>query len=161
MKNLIFVRHGKAEDHGHMISDFERSLTTKGKTISRTMALALKEREPEPGIFISSPAFRALETAIIFAESFGVEPDKVILNSKLYYNMSYQILPEILQLVPEECNSVILFGHNPAFTEIPDILCTEGSGFMSKSAIVGITFNSKTWSGIKRNSGKIKYFLKH
>jgi phosphohistidine phosphatase SixA len=34
MKRLIFVRHGKAEDGSPEISDFERSLTLKGKVIS-------------------------------------------------------------------------------------------------------------------------------
>ncbi len=41
MKKLIFVRHGKAEDESPEISDFERSLTLKGKVISRLMAQKL------------------------------------------------------------------------------------------------------------------------
>ena len=42
MKKLIFVRHGKAEEESG-ISDFERSLTLKGKVISGLMALKLAE----------------------------------------------------------------------------------------------------------------------
>ncbi|HEX7493785.1 MAG TPA: histidine phosphatase family protein, partial [Bacteroidales bacterium] len=67
MKKLIFIRHGKAEDPVHEISDFERSLTLKGKIISRLMAQRLMEKEKSPGIIVTSPAFRALETAFIFA----------------------------------------------------------------------------------------------
>ena len=33
MKKLIFVRHGKAEDDSPEISDFERSLVSKGKLV--------------------------------------------------------------------------------------------------------------------------------
>ena len=89
MKKLIFVRHGKAEDPAPEISDFERSLTMKGKIISKLMAQKLREKENSPGIIITSPAFRALETAFIFAEEFGIEPEKIIINSKLYYKMNF------------------------------------------------------------------------
>ena len=42
MKRLILIRHGKAEDGTSEISDFERSLTEKGKVIAHHMALRLK-----------------------------------------------------------------------------------------------------------------------
>ena len=49
------------------ISDYERSLTLKGKIISRLMGKKLREMEKSPVTIITSPAFRALETALIFA----------------------------------------------------------------------------------------------
>ena len=45
MKKLIFVRHSKAEEPSPDFSDFERSLTTKGKTLANTMALRLRKRK--------------------------------------------------------------------------------------------------------------------
>ncbi len=75
MKKLIFVRHGRAEEPTSMIPDFERSLTTKGKNISEQMAAILKTKEKDPGVFITSPAFRALETALVFARVFEINPD--------------------------------------------------------------------------------------
>ncbi len=46
MKKIIFVRHGKSRRAVlEMITDFERSLTLKGKNISEQMAMKLKERE--------------------------------------------------------------------------------------------------------------------
>lgn len=160
MKKLIFVRHGKAEDPAAEISDFERSLTLKGKSISKQMARKLKETEKSPGIFISSPAFRALETAIIFAKEFGIEPEKIILDSKIYYKMDYNYLPELLALAGENSDTITLFGHNPAFTGIADSLCKEGCDFMPKSGVIGISFNIKSWSEIKYNTGKMEFYLK-
>ncbi len=81
MKKIIFVRHGRAEDQASEFSDFERSLTTRGKVISKQMAKWFREKESKPGILISSPAFRALETAIIFAEEYGIKPDNIIMDS--------------------------------------------------------------------------------
>lgn len=160
MKRLIFVRHGKAEDESHEISDFERSLTLKGKVVSRLMARELLEKEKSPGIIMTSPAFRALETALIFAEEFGIRYEDIILNNNIYNKMSFQILPAILSSINEEAVTLTLFGHNPSFTQIANILSREGCDFIPKSGIVCITFNITTWSEIGRNNGKMEYFLK-
>jgi len=160
MKRLILIRHGKAEDESSEISDFERSLTLKGKVIAGLMAHKLLEKEKSPGVFLTSPAFRALETALIFAGKFGINADNVIMNSDLYNRMSFQNLPAILSTINEETETVSMFGHNPSFTQIANMLCKEGCDFMPKTGIVCISFNIRIWSEIGRNNGKMEYFLK-
>lgn len=160
MKKLIFVRHGRAENQPLGISDFERSLTTKGKVISKTMAQRFREREPDPGLFITSPAFRALETAFIFAEEFGIKYEKILLASFLYFNVNIKSLLEMLKKIDDEINIITLFGHNPSFTEIPDRLSRKGCEFLTKTSIACISFKVKKWSDIKPDSGKTEYFLK-
>jgi phosphohistidine phosphatase len=160
MKKLIFIRHGKAEDESPEISDFERSLTLRGKVISRLMARKLMEKEKSPGILLTSPAFRALETALIFAGEYGINADNVIMNSNLYYRMSLQNLPAVLSVISEDTEVVTLFGHNPSFTQIANNLSKEGCDFIPKNGVVCISFNIMTWSEIGRNNGKMEYFLK-
>jgi len=72
MKKLIFVRHARAEDPTTGITDFDRSLTAKGKVISQQMARRFREKENNPGLMITSPAFRAIDTAFIFANELGL-----------------------------------------------------------------------------------------
>ena len=160
MKKIVFVRHGRAEDQSSEISDFERSLTGKGKVISGFMAKAYKEKESYPGQIITSPAFRALETALIFAREFDIKPEMIRLESDLYNNDDFKILTEILKSISDEENTTTLFGHNPAFTQMADRMAAKGCEFMTKSSIVCISFNVKTWNLIKPDSGKIEYFLK-
>lgn len=160
MKKLIFIRHGKAENQTTEISDFERSLTLKGKYVSRLMAKKLKEKEKSPGIFLTSPAFRALETALIFAGEFGMNADTVVMNSNLYSRMSLKYLSEILSGINEQADTVTMFGHNPSFSDIANSLSREGNDYIPKSGIVCISFNIKTWSELGRNNGKLEYFLK-
>lgn len=160
MKKLIFVRHGKAEDESSEISDFERSLTLKGKVISRLMARNLMEKAKSPGIILTSPAFRALETALIFAGEYGINAGQIIMNSNIYYKMTLNNIPLILAGISEETEVVTLFGHNPSFTQIANSLSKEGCEFIPKSGIVCISFKVRTWSEIGRNNGKIEYFLK-
>jgi phosphohistidine phosphatase len=159
MKKLIFVRHGKAEEESSGISDFERSLTLKGKVISGLMAQQLAEKEKSPGTIVTSPAFRALETALIFAGEYGLSADKIVLNSDIYFKMNLKNLTGILSGISKDEETVTLFGHNPSFTELADSLSKEGCDFIPKSGIVCISFNVVTWSDIGRNAGKLEYFL--
>lgn len=160
MKKLIFVRHGRAEDPSFEFSDFERSLTGKGKSICKTMAQKLKDKESTPGLMITSPAFRALETAYIFGKEFRIDLEKVVISSNLYYKMNYLFLQETLSTINEEIDTVTLFGHNPSFSEIANSLSKTGCDFIPKTGIVGISFNVNSWSEIRKNSGKIEYFIK-
>jgi phosphohistidine phosphatase len=160
MKKIVFVRHGRAENLSSEITDFERSLTIKGKAISRFMANRFREKEKDPGLLFTSPAFRALETAFIFASVFGIRSEKIRIESNLYYNASLNTLFEILNGISEEPDIITLFGHNPSFTEMPDRLCREGCEFLTKTSIVCISFQTKIWSGIRPDSGRVEYFLK-
>jgi phosphohistidine phosphatase len=160
MKKIVFVRHGRAEDASPDITDFERSLTIKGKVISKKMAQYYKEREADAGLFYSSPAFRALETAMIFAREFDRDMESIIMVSDLYYRANLNTLLKILQKVNDEIKIITLFGHNPAFTEMPDRLCRDGCEFMTKTSIACISFSTKTWDGIKPDTGKLEYFIK-
>jgi len=157
---MILIRHGKAEEGSSEISDFERSLTLRGKVISRFMAQKLLEKEKSPGIILTSPAFRALETALIFAGEFGINAENVIMNSNIYYRMTLQNLPEILNAINNTVETVTLFGHNPSFTQIANGLSKEGCDIIPKSGIVCISCNITKWSEISRNKGKLEYFLK-
>lgn len=160
MKRLIFVRHGRAEEASALFPDFERSLSIKGKVVSEQMANLLAEKENNHGIFISSPAFRAYETALIFARVFKVNADDIIIRSSLYSHGSLSTFTELIEKLPDEISTIYLFGHNPAFTEIPDRLSKGGCDFMPKSGIVCLSFKTDAWNGIIHEKGKIEYFLK-
>ena len=159
MKKIIFVRHGRAEEKSSEITDFERSLTLNGKAVSRMMAARFKKTEHDPGLFITSPAFRSLETAFIFALEFNNRPEEVRIESDLYEKVNMNVLLELLASLKEEINTVTLFGHNPAFTEMADRLAEEGCEFMTKTSIVCLSFRAASWPEIKPSNGHIEYFL--
>lgn len=160
MKKLIFVRHGRAEEPEEGISDFERSLTGKGKIISAQMATLLRQKEDDKCIFISSPAFRAYETALIFMYVFQEEADNIIIKNTLYSRTSLKTFANILEELSEDFETAIFFGHNPAFTEIADRMSKEGCDFLPKSGIVCLSFKKDKWSDLIHERGKIEYFLK-
>jgi phosphohistidine phosphatase len=160
MKKIIFVRHGKAEEESHGMSDFERSLTASGKKISAKMADIFSKKEKAPGLFISSPAFRALETAIIFAGPAGIRYDDIQMRSSLYFDTDLDKLFDIISELDENIGSITLFGHNPSFSDMPDRLCADGCDSVPKTGVVGISFDATSWKDIKNKTGKLMYFLK-
>ncbi|MGW8179219.1 MAG: SixA phosphatase family protein, partial [bacterium] len=98
-RKLIFIRHARAEDQASGMSDFERSLTKKGKLQSRQMAQVMKSKEDDPGMIVSSPAFRALETALIFCREYGISTDSIVIRSDLYSDLVHtEYIPFIASL---------------------------------------------------------------
>ncbi len=160
MKKLIFVRHGKAEEPAEGISDLERSLTIKGKIVSGQMARDLKALEKSPGTILTSPAFRAIETALIFADEFGIPPEEIKINSSIYYKMNLPSLKELLSAAGKKSDTIALFGHNPSFTSLADSLCGGGCDFIPKSGVVGISFDIDSWQEIKPKSGQLEFYLR-
>jgi phosphohistidine phosphatase len=160
MKKIIFVRHGRAEDDSPDIPDFERSLISKGKNITKLMAGKLKEKVKDIGVIIASPAFRAIETALIFAGEYGVDAEKIVINSDLYFRLDEKSFFVILKSIDEDVNTISLFGHNPSFTELAGYFCKESCDVIPKSGIVCLSFNVKTWSEVKRNAGNADLILK-
>lgn len=159
MKKIIFVRHARAEDDSSF-PDFERSLTTNGKTTSEKMARKLIEKEKSKPLFITSPAFRAYETALVFARIMKYDPDRIILRNSIYTGPDLNALGRILDELNDTTESVVLFGHNPSFTELADRLSKNGCDFMPKTGIVCLTFKTDNWKGIVRERGTIEYFMK-
>ncbi|MGQ9621644.1 MAG: SixA phosphatase family protein, partial [Bacteroidales bacterium] len=136
MKRLIFMRHGKAESQDPGLSDFERSLTLKGKNLSHLMSVKLKEKISKPGLLISSPAFRALETALIFALEYDIKPEAIIIRSEVYYRFNEKTLLSVLESSAGESDSVVFFGHDPSFTNLANFLSGNAVGEIPKSGIV-------------------------
>lgn len=160
MKKIIFIRHGRAEDQIPDLPDFERSLTLKGKTVSRLMAKKLMEKEKNIGLIVTSPAFRACETALIFADEYGIDAEKIIIKSNLYFRINEKSFMNIMESISEDADTITLFGHNPSFTELADTFCNEQSDVIPKSGVVCLSFKTKIWSDVKRNSGNLDFFLK-
>lgn len=160
MKRLIFVRHGKAEDGSLNSIDFERSLTAKGKDVSRKMAARLREKIKDPGVLVTSPAFRAIETALIFASEYEINPEKIRISSDIYYRFNEKTILNILRDIDEDVVTVTLFGHNPSFTELSDYFSGEACFNIPKSGIISLRFNTSTWSGIKPGKGEPELFYK-
>lgn len=158
-RKLILIRHSKAEDFSSEISDFERSLTVRGKVNSRLMAEILKAKGEEPGRVISSPAFRALETALIFCRGYDISPAEIRLAPELYHGLSEAEFLHFMRSQSDDDHTVTLFGHNPLITELAAYFAADETEMLPKTGIYCIEFHAASWQEVEPESGRTLYFL--
>ncbi len=158
-RKLIFIRHSKAEDQSPEISDFERSLTIKGKVHSRLMAEILRTKGEEPGRVISSPAFRALETALIFCREYGISASEIRLSPELYHGLSEAEFLPFIRKQDDSDHTVTLFGHNPLITGMAAFFAADEPDVLPKTGIYCLEFEVGSWSEVEPESGRTLYFL--
>jgi phosphohistidine phosphatase len=117
MKQLIILRHGKAERPTTGIDDYDRPLTDCGRKNASDMGTFISKRGNIPDLILSSSARRAHDTAILAAQSLGYPQEKIITNRDFYYAPPRWLLNEISKL-PDEANCCLYVGHNPCITEL-------------------------------------------
>lgn len=158
-RKLIFIRHSKAEEHTAGLPDFERSLTARGKVNSRLMAGILKSKGEDPGRIISSPAFRALETAIIFCREYGISEADIKLAPKLYLDLSQEEFVSFIREQSDKDHTITFFGHNPLITEMAAYFAADEPESLAKTGIFCLAFDAASWSEIEPESGRTLYYL--
>ena len=78
-KSLHIIRHGKSSWDFEGISDIDRPLSPRGINNAYLMAKKLSERKVVPDLFMTSPANRALYTAIIFSRVMKFPYEKIVI----------------------------------------------------------------------------------
>ena len=111
-KVLHVVRHAKSSWDYDGIADIDRTLKSKGIRNAYEIARKLKLSNNVPDMMVSSPADRALHTAIIFARVFEFPLGNLQINEILYEFSKDQIL-DIIRDFDDSKHSLMIFGHNP------------------------------------------------
>ena len=153
MKMIILVRHATAVDRGIEMPDFDRNLIKKGRKESKKMAKVFHDLQITPGIWISSPAPRALETAEIFADIFSQPVTKILQEEKLYSDNTATVYMDLIRTIPDDQNSVIFFGHDPAISDFAALLLKKFDLSFQKGGVLVITHLTYSWQSIEAESG--------
>jgi phosphohistidine phosphatase len=144
MKTLHIVRHGKSSWDLPGISDIDRPLIEKGVQNNYVMAERLKAKFEKPQLILSSPAIRAIHTAIIFARILNVSVEFIQFRNNIYESEPSFIF-EIIEEAPININNLMIFGHNPTFTDFANHFLIPKIDNLPTSGIVSLQFNSKNW----------------
>jgi len=108
---IYLLRHGIAEDAAPGKPDSDRALTGPGRQKLRRVLARAKAAKVEPGLILSSPYRRALETAEVAAESLDYR-GKVVPTAALLPNADpHDTWEEIREHKTEE--AVLLASHEP------------------------------------------------
>jgi len=148
MKQLMLIRHAKSSWETPL-KDFDRPLTVKGLQDAHLVSSEIRDFLPKSFLIWSSTAKRATETAMVFSQNLSFPLDSIHYKDSLYTFDARQ-LEEQLKSCPDECNHLIVFGHNEAIT---DFVNKFGSVFIDNVATCGfvsIIFESQSWNAITK-----------
>ena len=153
MKTLYLVRHAKSSWEDPNLSDFERPLNKRGLRDAPFMGNILSQKIECPQMVISSSAQRAITTANIIAEYLNFDRNKIVKEEKVYHAVVSDLM-RIIYSVPDKVNSLMLFGHNPTFTQTVNYLSDKKIENIPTCGFVQINFRLDSWNDLEGNTGK-------
>ncbi|MBT2324622.1 histidine phosphatase family protein [Variovorax paradoxus] len=146
MKTLFLVRHAKSTRDDPSLPDRDRPLGDRGKQDAPMMGKRLAKRDVKPDLLVSSPALRALTTAQLIAKELGYKRKSIVVDDRLYASSPDDLLA-VIRALDKKLDRVMLFGHNPEFTELAHRLSSEIID-MPTSAVAEFSFDTRAWSDV-------------
>ena len=157
MLTIYLVRHAKSDWANGNIADIDRPLNDRGYRDAHFMGKLLKDKKINPDCIISSPAIRAISTALIFARNLNYDSKNILLEKPLYDSASKEY-KAVVSKIKDENVVVILFGHNPTITNFANSLSSAAVEDLPTCAIVGIRFKTNSWKNISEIKGELFLF---
>ncbi len=145
MKTLYLIRHAKSDWTNPELKDIERYLNERGYSNANMMSARINH---VPGLIISSPAIRAISTALIFARHLNYKANNISIKQELYES-SVQNYLSVIHSIDNSFESVLLFAHNPTISDTVQTLTQALPMDMPTCAIAGINFDSNDWKKVK------------
>ena len=158
MKTIYLIRHAKSSWKDMNLRDFDRPLNKRGLRDAPFMANLLREKNIQADLIISSPANRAYTTATYFAKALNIEEHQIV-KEEAVYEAYYSTVLSIIQKQAEKIDVLLVFGHNPAFTNLANFFTRDHIDNVPTCGIVEISADIEKWANLSAETGKIINFL--
>ena len=123
------------------------------------MAQRLRDTGLSVDGLLSSTAKRARKTGRVFADAFGVGKSRFLTDEALYL-AGPRTIEAAIRSLPEEWDSVLLFGHNPGYTELANrLLHEETLENVPTCGIIGSACDVSQWADWSLVSARRTRFL--
>jgi phosphohistidine phosphatase len=159
MKTLYLTRHAKSSWDDPNVEDIDRSLKSTGIQDAYLMGKHLKSKGISPEIILTSPAARAINTAVIFASQFNYPPEEIKIFQKIYESAPNDIIEAVLS-AKTKANSIMIFGHDPSLTNLVFQLTGKELEKIPTSATAGIELQINDWNELSSAEGKFLFLEK-
>ncbi|MDY8135767.1 SixA phosphatase family protein [Aquimarina sp. 2201CG5-10] len=158
MKTLYLIRHAKSSWEFD-VTDDKRPLNSRGLKDADLIGNALKTLIKPIDKILCSPAERAHMTAKIILPYLDVSDDVFSLEPDLY-DFSGQQVTEVIKNCDDSISTLLIFGHNHAFTSIANLYGSEIIDNVPTTGVVGIEFDVNHWKNINVGKTLLKLFPK-
>jgi phosphohistidine phosphatase len=153
------MRHGKSS-WDLDVSDQDRPLSQRGITDAHRVGNKLSKGNLNPDFVFSSPANRALHTAMICLRNLKFPMTKFQIAMDLYDFSGNQVL-DFVKKMDDSLGTVMIFGHNHAFTHLVNSLGDSYIDNVPTSGYVHIQFKQDSWANISQGKTVETIFPKH
>ena len=157
VKTVILFRHGKSDWDAPYGSDHERPLAKRGRKAADRMGVFLAERGEVPELAISSTAVRARDT-LDRAMRAGDWRCRVEHLDDLYLPSPFMLL-DVLQQLDEPLVSVMLLGHQPAWSETLGLLVGGSEFRFPTAAMARVDLSVERWAEIDIGLGELRWLV--
>nr|WP_299345087.1 histidine phosphatase family protein [Allomuricauda sp.] len=152
MKQIVLMRHGKSSWE-YDVSDKDRPLKERGIKDAHLVARKFIDSKIEINAAFSSPANRALHTSMIFLRVLGFNLNDFRVMEDLY-DFSGNSVNDFVKSLNNEMDTVAIFGHNYAFTNLANRWGDQYIENLPTAGIARIQFEVDEWSMIAKGSTK-------
>jgi len=147
MKTLYILRHAKSDWSEPGQDDIERAIREKGIKRTELIIKYMQSKSMKPELIVSSHALRAIQTAKLVANGLNYPKNSIVINPKIYYWNEDQIGNLFFEL-NDAVSSMLLVGHNPAFTGLGNKFLTEKISYLPTSGLVCVHFDIESWADL-------------
>ncbi|MBL7934102.1 MAG: histidine phosphatase family protein [Bacteroidia bacterium] len=158
MKELIFVRHAKSDWGNESLKDIDRHLNERGYDSAYVLSQWFASKKNKPDLILSSTATRAVSTALIFTRAMDFNMERFKLDARIY-ETTWEKLLKLVQETDDAAESVMVFGHNPAITNICNELSTElYFDNIPTCGVISLRFEVNSWKQLEPKKGKLNFY---
>lgn len=150
-KKLYLIRHAKSSWKEAQIADIDRPLKGRGIRDAYNSSQWLAQQEDLPDLMLSSPATRAVHTALIFAKSLNYAYRHIQIEEGIYEATTAQ-LTEIVKQLNDRYQRVFLFGHNPTLTQFVNACIDHRIDNVPTTGIACLKFEREHWADIGKEA---------
>ena len=147
MKKLFLVRHAKSSWEEEGLLDIDRPLKGRGVRDAYSAARWLAEQGESADHLFSSPATRALHTALVFSRELGYPFSDISIVQELY-DCTATDIELVARAIPDHFNSAMIFGHNPGMTNFLNRCIDHRIDKLPTTGIACLSFEIDHWAHI-------------
>lgn len=151
MKKLYLVRHAKSSWKEEGVHDMDRPLQGRGVRDAYNTSEWLHNQGDQPEFIISSPATRALHTALIFAKNLDYSFSDIKIETAIYHASTKELI-HIVRELNDDLSSVMLFGHNPTITDFVNRCIDHRIDNVPTTGVACLKFDVTSWKDINKKA---------
>lgn len=163
MKQLLLVRHAKSDLAAAGEKDVDRPLNARGRSDVPVMAKRLAKKLADKGAalperIVASSATRTRETAELFAAHLGLSENRIRLDPQIYIAGESRLL-QICRALDDDLDVVMLVGHNPAITDLLNLLCDNVRvDHVPAGGVAHLRIPERTWAALNADVAELESF---